>query len=374
MKKSRIALLAAVFLITFLIAASGGYWYGNEKAISRFEKEEKIENKVDRSDLEIFEDVEGPIYVTGHKSPDSDTVGSAIAYADLLNQLGFDARPVILEDVNPETEYILEKAEIEKPMILENAAGCNMVLVDHSEYAQSADGLEDAKILAIIDHHGDGDVRTGNQLIYDSRPLGATATIIWIRYRNYGLEPDKKTAFAMMGAILSDTGNLTYDTTTEADRRALKDLSRIAGVSDLAGFYRDMYKASISYKGMTDEEIFFSDYKEYTAGVDGDKEFAIGCINVYDDAEGREMSARMAKVIPGACKSTGIKMTYAQISIYHDDISITYLVPSDKAAEEVIKKAYGGKAVYDGTAYRLQPGVSRKTELVPAITDVLNKE
>lgn len=64
-----------------------------------------------------------------------------------------------------------------------------MILVDHSDYSQSAEGLNEANVISIIDHHGDGSVTTGNQLIYDARPLGSTATIIWIRYRNYGIEP-----------------------------------------------------------------------------------------------------------------------------------------------------------------------------------------
>lgn len=78
-----------------------------------------------------------------------------------------------------------------------------MVLVDHSEYAQSANGLKDAHIFTIVDHHGDGSVTTGNQLIYDARPIGSTTTIIWLRYRSYGVEPDRQVAIVMMGAILS---------------------------------------------------------------------------------------------------------------------------------------------------------------------------
>ena len=81
-------------------------------------------------------------------------------------------------------------------MMLDDASGCNMVLVDFSEYIHSAEGLQDANVITIIDHHGDGSVTTGNQIIYDERPLGSTATIIWIRYRNYGIEPDQNAKHA----------------------------------------------------------------------------------------------------------------------------------------------------------------------------------
>lgn len=90
-------------------------------------------------------------------------------------------------------------------MVLQDAAGCNMVLVDHSEYMQSAEGLQDANIISIIDHHADGTITTAGQLIYDARPLGSTSTIIWMRYRDYGVTPDRQTALVMMGSILSDT-------------------------------------------------------------------------------------------------------------------------------------------------------------------------
>lgn len=112
----------------------------------------------------------------------------------------------------------------------------------------------------ITDHHNAGTVVSKGPLIYDARPLGSTATIVWMRYRNYGLQPDRKTAIAMMGSILSDTQNLKTSA-TDADREALKALSELGGVTDIDSFFKDMYKASISYSGMTDEEIFFSDYK-----------------------------------------------------------------------------------------------------------------
>ena len=124
-----------------------------------------------RSDLEGLGEIDGKIYVFGHKKPDTDTVCCSIIYADLLNKLGYDAQAYILEPVNHETAFILKEAGVEVPPILDDASGKNVILVDHSDYAQSAPGLEDAKILSIIDHHSAGTVTTGNQLIFDSRPF-----------------------------------------------------------------------------------------------------------------------------------------------------------------------------------------------------------
>ena len=228
--------------------------------------------------------------------------------------------------------------------------------------------MRDANIISIIDHHGDGTVTTGNQLIYDSRPLGSTATIVLIRYRNYGLEPDKQVALAMIGAILSDTKNLQSNSTTSADREAIKMLSSIAGNPDTESLYQNMLKASLSYDGMTDNQIFFSDYKEYEVGS---KKFSIGCINAYDEETAKDIAERMKELMPSILESAGMDMTFAQISIFHDDIDMTYLIPSDEATAEVLESAFGDKAEFDGTSYILSPGISRKQVTVPAITNVL---
>lgn len=366
-QKSRVP---AIICILILIAAAGvgGFFLGKNKEAERFQEETNLNIQLNRSDLKELEEIEGTIYVTGHKSPDSDTVGSSIAYAALLRALGYDAVPVVLGNVNHESAYILDAAGLETPELLEDAAGLNMILVDHSEYAQSAEGMKDAKIISIIDHHGDGTVMSANPLIYDARPVGSTATIVWLRYRNYGIQPDRQSAIMMLGAILSDTKNLQPNASTFADREAVKVLSELGGITDIDAFYQEMYKALLSYEGMTDEEIFFTDYKEYEIGS---RKVSVGSINAYDEETAKDLAARMRKTMPLTKPSTGMDMSFAMVSIQHDDISVTYLVPSDEAEEEVLKAAFGNEAVYDGTSWRIEPCVSRKAAFIPAITDVL---
>ena len=368
MYKKRSLKFLIAFVVIVSVAGTAGFLVGQNVLTSKYQSERELNYRLNRSELDGLGEINGTIYVTGHKSPDADTVGSSIAYAALLQKLGYDARAVVLGGVNNETKYILASGGIEAPMMFSDASDCNMVLVDHSDYTHSAKGLQNAKVISIIDHHGDGSVITGNQIIYDARPLGSTATIIWIRYHNYGIEIEPHVAYAMVGSILSDTNNLTANTTTFADREALKELSKIAGIIDTDAMYQEMFQASLSYDGMTDEEIFFNDYKEYESN--GTK-YAIGCINAYDEESAKDLAKRIKKILPTAQTSKGMDLSFAQIRIFHDNISITHLVPSNEAAKEVIKNAFGNDAVYDGISYRLEPSISRKQVLVPAITEIL---
>ena len=175
-KKQIICTLLAVIIAAGAFGA-GGFFIGRSNAQSAYQAESELNTKLNRSELDGLGEVEGTIYVIGHKSPDFDTVGSSIAYAALLCQLGYDAKAAVADKVNRETEYILKTAGLDALEVLEDASGRNMVLVDHSEYTQSINGMENANILSIIDHHNDGAITTGGQLIYDARPLGSTSTI-----------------------------------------------------------------------------------------------------------------------------------------------------------------------------------------------------
>lgn len=358
----------AIALVACLAVGAAGFFAGEYVQTVHYQKEQAAEILLNRGELEGLGEIEGPIYVTGHKSPDSDTVCSSMAYASLLRGLGYDAIPVILGNINSETKLILQAAGAQTPEQLEDASGQTMVLVDHSEYIQSAEGLENARIIGVIDHHGVGTVRTGNPLVYDARPVGSTSTVIWMRYRYYGVDVDKQTALLMMGAILSDTLNLKSAITTSMDKEAVKALSRLADISDTDAFYQEMYRASLSFEGMTDEEIFFSDYKEYE--VNG-RRFSICCMPAYDEAGAKDLAERMKAVAPQARVSTGIELSFALISVFHDDLDLSFVVPGDDAAGDVLEAAFDQAAPFDGTSYRFEPGLVRKKDLVPAITGVL---
>lgn len=326
--------------------------------------------EINQSELYQMRKINDEILVTGHKSPDSDTVCSSIVYADLLNKLGIKAKPVVLGKINKESEYILSVAEVGVPERLDDATGKYIALVDHSQYIQSSDNLDKATIVSVIDHHGVGSIVTGNQLVYDGRPLGSTATILWIKYRDYGVKYDSTIATLMLGGIYSDTKGLTSDTTTVADRKIAAILLKESKVKDEKEFYNNMYKGTISHEGMTDEEIYYSDYKEYiTKGT----KYSVANVSVYDDNEAFDIAHRLKKIIKGEIEKKELDFGFILISIVHDTESKTYFVGSDEKADDIMEKAFGDEIAKDedGDMFLHDTYASRKKIFVPNIDKVL---
>jgi manganese-dependent inorganic pyrophosphatase len=140
--------------------------------------------------------------------------------------------------------------------------GKNVILVDHNEKSQSVEGIEEARILEIIDHHRVGSIETGEPIVFINRPLGCTATIVDELYRRRDVAPPKPIAGLMLAAILSDTLAFKSPTCTEEDVRAAQRLVGIAGV-DLEEFVKGMFSAGTSLEGKSEGEIFFADFKEF---------------------------------------------------------------------------------------------------------------
>ena len=322
---------------------------------------------LNREALSHMSDDGNTIYVIGHKSPDSDTVCSAIAYARFLNMLGYKAEPRITMPVNNETAYILEQAGAEVPEILESAAGETIFLVDHSEYVQAADDMVDAHIVGIMDHHGVGTVNTGHQIVYEARPIGATATIVWMDYMNCGFEIDPQTAHILLGAVLSDTGNLSGSTVTEADKKAVPALAEIAGVSDVEGFYKELHEKAMSYEGFSDIEIMFSDYKEYEAGS---VKYGIGLVNSTNEETSKELAGRMKNVAEEAMASRDVDYMFAGVGIREGDVKVDYIVPMSEESKQLMEDAFPHYDEYDGTSFIFRNGgLGRKSRFVPGLND-----
>ncbi len=216
--------------------------------------------------IEEVEETSKTTYVIGHTCPDSDTVCSAIAYANFKQQLNVKCEPRISGAINKESDFILKYFDVPTPPVLESAAGKNIILVDHNVSAQAVKGIDSASVVEIIDHHNlFGDIKS-RDAFYLTMPVGCTATIVWLCYRQNKIAIDKKIAGLMFGAILSDTDNLRSANTTGLDIEAANSLQAIAAIDDRNKFFLAMEKEFTSYDGMSAREIIFTDFKEFCAG------------------------------------------------------------------------------------------------------------
>lgn len=239
------------------------------------------------------------ILIFGHQNPDTDTICSAIAYADLKNKLGFNAEPVRLGQVNGETQFALDYFKQESPRLVETAANevNGVILVDHNERQQSIKDIENVQVLEVIDHHRIANFETAEPLYYRAEPVGCTATILNKMYKENNVKIEKEIAGLMLSAIISDSLLFKSPTCTDQDVAAAKELAEIAGV-DAEEYGLNMLKAGADLSKKTVEELISLDAKEFTLGS---KKVEIAQVNTVDieDVKKRqdELEAVISKVV-----------------------------------------------------------------------------
>ena len=236
-----------------------------------------------------------------------------------------------------------------------------VVLVDHNNFAQSVDGLDEADILEIIDHHNIGDIGTSLPINFRSRPVGCTATMIYDMYKEQKVSIPKNMAGLMLSAILSDTLLLTSPTTTEDDKFVAVKLASIAKV-DIDTYGYEMLKASSSIEGKSVEELIKTDFKSY---VVGDKLLGISQIMTMDiETVEKNIDEFIAKL------NEMVTLNYSIVTIFITDVikNGSYVLYNDAAAG-IIQDSFGLKHIHQ--CMFLPKIVSRKKQIQPNIISVL---
>lgn len=207
------------------------------------------------------------VYVIGHRSPDTDSICSAIAYAHLKNALGAtNVRPARAGDVDAETASVLRRFDVPAPELLTDAAGLDLILVDHNEVGQALAHIERANILEIWEHHRIGDLRLPKPIVFHCEPVGATATLIAELYFAKGVVPTRSMAGLMLAAILSDTVLFRSPTVSDKDHAMASRLSPIAEV-DATSFGKEMLGIKLSAsETKSSSEVVRSDFKTFQFG------------------------------------------------------------------------------------------------------------
>ncbi len=241
-----------------------------------------------------------------------------------------------------------------------------LILVDHNEPSQAVDGIEEAEILEIIDHHRIGALETMGPVFFRNQPLGCTATIIYQMYNEYGVEISPDIAGLLCSAILSDTLIYRSPTCTEVDKKAAQELAAIAGIN-VQEYAAEMFSAGSNLAAKSPEEIFYQDFKKF---VVGETTFGVGQINSMTSGE---LTSIKEKLIP-----------YMEKVVTELDVSMLFFMLTDimQASTELLYAGSGAKELavsafhlpVDIENIILKGVVSRKKQIIPAMMIVLQEE
>ena len=302
-------------------------------------------------------------FVAGHKSPDTDSICSAISYANLLTQMGTPATPVCAGDANKETKYALEHFGFEHPQIVNNREefapnGGDLYLTDHNESKQIIDGYKSMNMCGVIDHHRIGDFETDGPVFIRMEPVGCTNTILTKLYIENNQEIPKNIAGLMLSAIISDTVLFRSPTCTETDKEMAHKLADIAGV-DIESYGLEMLKAGADISDLTNDEIVRTDMKEFS---EAGQTISIGQISVMDTTDVLAKQAELVAALETLRTANDYAASYIMVTNILDE-STTLIYSGD--VESVVVNAFG-KDVKDNAVF-LPNTMSRKKQIVPPI-------
>jgi manganese-dependent inorganic pyrophosphatase len=304
------------------------------------------------------------VLVFGHKNPDTDTICSAIAYAELKTKLGMNAEPVRLGAINGETQFALDTFKKDAPRLVETVANevDNVILVDHNERQQSANDIEQVRVIEVIDHHRIANFETSDPLYFRVEPVGCTATILNKLYKENGVEIQKETAGLMLSAIISDSLLFKSPTCTDQDVSAAHELAAIAGV-DAETYGLDMLKAGADLSDKTIEQLITIDAKEFQMGS---SKVEIAQVNAVDTKDvlvrQQELEEALSKVISE--KELDLFLLIVTDILTNDSVALALGSKVDAVEKAFNVNLIDNKAVLKGV-------VSRKKQVVPPLTDAL---
>ncbi|HAC2410224.1 TPA_asm: manganese-dependent inorganic pyrophosphatase [Listeria monocytogenes] len=303
--------------------------------------------------------------VFGHKNPDTDTICSAISYAELKKAQGADIEAVRLGELNSETAFVLDYFQVTAPRLVQTVENevSEVALVDHNERQQSVDDIDDVTVTAVVDHHRIANFETSDPLYYRAEPVGCTTTILLKMFRENEVEVSKTVAGLMLSAIISDTLLFQSPTCTQEDKVAAQKLAQIADV-DIQSYGMEMLKAGADVSKKTVAELLL-DAKEFNMN---DNKVEIAQINVVDVNDVLSRRAEVEALMTQNIVDKGLDLYLFVITNILTNDSVGIAIGSKTA---VVEEAYGVKFVENQAP--LKGVVSRKKQVVPILTDTFAK-
>ena len=273
----------------------------------------------------------------------------------LMAQQRYSDFPVVDEE-NNFLGFISRRALI-------NSGKKRVILVDHNEKSQAVDGIEQAEIMEIIDHHRIGNLETFSPVFFRNQPVGCTATIVYQMYQESLTKLTKEMAGLLCSAIISDTLMFRSPTCTTLDEYAARQLSEIAGI-DIKTYAKEMFNAGSNIMNKTPEEIILNDFKQFTVN---DVKFGVGQLNSMKDEEVNNLTTVIAPALNKVRESQGLDYLFFMLTNILDES--TYLIYNGCGASTIVKSAFDLKEEADEVY--LKGVVSRKKQLVPTLVTSL---
>lgn len=297
----------------------------------------------------------------GHKNPDTDSICSALAAAEIL---GGEAGMTSVE-LSPESQMVLDKFGFNPPHYVENLSGREVVLVDFNQKAQGQEGIGEAKIQGIIDHHAMGaDIAFNTQPIFVRiEPIGSTCSVITKIAEELEYEINPQLAGLLLAGIVSDTLALRSPTTTDDDREIVAYLQELSGINDITELLKEMLKAKSDLSQKSAVEILNLDYKIF------DYASKVG-IGVAETVSPEDLMARKAELLVGMQnlkRKDNLDYIYFVIVDVLNEQSDMFIL--SEAEELLAKKAFGVESI--NGVMDLGNRISRKKQIAPLIAEAL---
>ena len=298
------------------------------------------------------------VIVFGHKNPDTDSICSAIVMADLQTKVrGEEVIPCRLGEINEETKFALKYFGAKEPQLIEKVEeGQTVIMVDHNEFTQTVDGIENAKIDTVIDHHRINNFKTSEPLFYYAQPVGCTSTLLYELYTLNNVKIEPQIAGLMLSAIISDTLLLKSPTTTEKDAKTVKELAKIANI-DVEKYGLEMLKAGTNLDKYTEDELIRLDAKKIEKE---DVKYIIAQVNTVSIPDVLKRKAKIEEEMNKEILAKGLSLFVFVITDIVNSNSKA-IVLGDRV--DAISKTY---EIKDNIA--VMPGVvSRKKQILPLV-------
>ncbi|HFH7906006.1 TPA: manganese-dependent inorganic pyrophosphatase [Streptococcus agalactiae] len=307
------------------------------------------------------------ILVFGHQNPDSDAIGSSVAFAYLAKEAwGLDTEAVALGTPNEETAYVLDYFGVQAPRVVESvkAEGVEtVILTDHNEFQQSISDIKDVTVYGVVDHHRVANFETANPLYMRLEPVGSASSIVYRMFKENGVSVPKELAGLLLSGLISDTLLLKSPTTHASDIPVAKELAELAGVN-LEEYGLEMLKAGTNLSSKTAAELIDIDAKTFELNGEAVRVAQVNTVDINDIlARQEEIEVAIQEAIVTEGYSDFVLMITDIVNSNSEILALGSNMAKVEAAFEF--------TLENNHAF-LAGAVSRKKQVVPQLTESYN--